>query len=163
MEVCRAFSLIVMEMRQLPELKQWVKNLSSRFVEWGEGAVKGISSKQHHNYCKLLEIHFEKSKEIRGKANSYWEIQENPRKRISRFNSATALVRPATKLATGTCSNSWLAPKWETHTHMRGVWLKGFSLVEKGRGGLEEDTPLLATKDKEECANFGSKVGGKEN
>ena len=49
------------------------------------------------------------------------------------------------------------------HTHMRGVWLKGFSLVEKGRGGLEEDTPLLATKDKEECANFGSKVGGKEN
>ena len=49
------------------------------------------------------------------------------------------------------------------HTHMRGVWLKGFSLVEKGRGGLEEDTPLLATKDKEECANFGSKVGSKEN
>ena len=48
------------------------------------------------------------------------------------------------------------------HTHMRGVWLKGFSLVEKGRGGLEEDTPLLATKDKEECANFGSKVGSKE-
>ena len=164
MEVCRAFSLIVMEMRQLPELKQWVKNLSSRFVEWGEGAVKGISSKQHHNYCKLLQIQSEKSKEIHGKANShYWEIQENPRKRTSNFNSATALVRPATKLATGTCSNSWLAPKWETHTHMRGVWLKGFSLVEKGRGGLEEDTPLLATKDKEECANFGSKVGGKEN
>ena len=49
------------------------------------------------------------------------------------------------------------------HTHMRGVWLKGFSLVEKGRGGPEEDTPLLATKDKEECANVRSKVGSKEN
>ena len=47
------------------------------------------------------------------------------------------------------------------HTHMRGVWLKGFSLVEKGRGGLEEDTPLLATKDEEECASVGSKENSK--
>ena len=46
-----------------------VRNLKSRLVEWGEGVVKGISSKQHHNYCKLLEIHSEKSKEIQRKAH----------------------------------------------------------------------------------------------
>ena len=49
------------------------------------------------------------------------------------------------------------------HTHMRGVWLKGFSLVEKGRGGLEEDTPLLATKDKEESVSMlGAKLVAKK-
>ena len=49
------------------------------------------------------------------------------------------------------------------HTHMRGVWLKGFSLVEKGRGGLEEDTPLLATKDKEESVPMlGAKLAAKK-
>ena len=49
------------------------------------------------------------------------------------------------------------------HTHMRGVWLKGFSLVEKGRRGLEEDTPLLATKDKEESVPMlGAKLAAKK-
>ena len=48
------------------------------------------------------------------------------------------------------------------HTHMRGVWLKGFSLVEKGRGGLEEDTPLLATKIKRSVPILAAKLVAKK-